>query len=48
MLIACGINHHSAPLLLRERVALDKQHFRDSLQNLKQQPHVDKIAASSI
>ena len=47
MLIACGINHHSAPLLLRERVALDKQHFRDSLQNLKQQPHIEEAAILS-
>ncbi len=47
MLITCGVNHHTAPLSLRERLAFGPQHFPDSLYDLANQPTIEEAAILS-
>src|SRR5689334_20278664 len=41
-LVALGINHLTAPLALRERVAFAPERTRDALDELRRQPGVDE------
>lgn len=47
MLITCGVNHHTAPVSLRERLAFAPHHFPHSLHELKQFAAVDEAAILS-
>lgn len=47
MLITCGVNHHTAPLALRERLAFGPGHFPHSLYELSQQAMVEEAAILS-
>lgn len=47
MLITCGVNHHTAPLALRERLSFGPDHFPHSLYELAQQPAVEEAAILS-
>ncbi|MBI5447425.1 MAG: glutamyl-tRNA reductase [Gammaproteobacteria bacterium] len=47
MLITCGVNHHTAPMSLRERLTFGPHHFPHSLYDLTQQAHVGEAAILS-
>jgi len=46
-LIALGINHHTAPVTLRERVAFDESALPEVLTRLKARPEVQEVALLS-
>ncbi len=46
-LIALGINHQTAPIALRERLALDTEQALDALNQLRQKSGVDEVAILS-
>jgi len=46
-LLAFGINHKTAPVDVRERVAFDPQHLVNALKELKSQPHIHEAAILS-
>lgn len=46
-LFACGVSHHSAPLAVRESIALDKERVSDFLAYLKQQKTIDEALVLS-
>lgn len=46
-LLALGINHHTAPVSIRERVAFAAEKMRDALHDLTRQPQVKEAAILS-
>lgn len=47
-LFAFGINHHTAPVSIRERVAFAAERMGDALHDLTRQPQVKEIGRAHV